>query len=633
MSRFLASLWFGLLGGWLVGVLDSLLAVLKLNALVEDPLLEVVEVAGTYGVAGVILAAILALFGPFGIRRCLPSIAGITFGLLLFVMVGDWIHEVYLSDTGFFSPISLGATAAVVAGAACCALGLGLATRKARWLGTVVLLALSVVGQGWVYLETPKPQAAGAGRPVNPDLENPPNVLVVVIDTLRADRLGCYGYPISTSPNIDRLAAESMRFEAAYAQAPWTRASCASLFTGLYPDSHMTNTIWQKLPSHFETLPEMLHADGYQTACFSANQNVSPLFGFEQGFDHFWVATETRIRRFTSVKRIELLLRKQLGFDRAGPIEALHGSDASFVNQRVETWLDGIERERPYFLYIQYIDPHYPYSPPVDLLQDSPEDPAELVQRFKVPHNPPPYPIGQWPDQEEGLVDSFSRLYDSEIAFVDREFGRLLTKMESQGLLENTYIVVTSDHGEEFQDHTQMLHGQSLFDELVRVPLIIHGPEVATGVSQGAVELVDLLPTVAAWVGTQAPEAIHGTSLQTVLEKGDSGNPEPVFTQRLKGDPMHAVRIGDEKIVLIEHEDQEHWLFYNLGSDPGEQNNLAKQFPERFSALQSLLTQSRELAASLRGGAASERVNISGARKGILNDLGYATEEDEEEEQ
>ncbi|MEQ8768746.1 MAG: sulfatase [Planctomycetota bacterium] len=315
------------------------------------------------------------------------------------------------------------------------------------------------------------------------------NVLLLLIDTLRADHLGTYGYARETSPILDGLAEDGIVFERAVSQSSWTLPATASLMTGLYPQTHGCldfSTI--QLGSQFTTLAEKLRDDGYATAGFSANFLISRKNGFGQGFEHYE----------------ELVLQP-----------------ARDLNESLLDWLEAYGQS-PFFAYVHYYDPHHPYSAPEpfdDFFSDGSDEEATrdrwlaAMRRFASLENTMPLTQMPWrvvPEPEEDIaihddtvvVSDWLRQrwvdrYDGEIRYWDTAFGELLQDLELMGMREDTWIIVTSDHGEAFGEHEFIGHAGNLYEELTRVPLIILPPDSAEGERvEYPVELRDVASTV-----------------------------------------------------------------------------------------------------------------------------------------
>lgn len=433
---------------------------------------------------------------------------------------------------------------------------------------------------------------------------NRPNVLLIVMDTTRADHVSSYGYHRRTTPNVDRLAQEGVLFEQAYAPSPWTLPSHASLFTGLYPSQHGTDWPHQRLDGRLLTLAERLHDHGYQTAGFSNNAWIGLAANFHQGFDFFAETWETGGRL---IDRLALLgvMRKlaNVAIQRAVP-------DAGFTNQHVRWWVNRVlDPERPFFVFINYIDPHFPYKAPESYrrrflrrVNHPAEQASSAVAVRRLAPVVAPAPLTHLdPETQEVLSD----LYDGEIAYVDAAIGELVDELQARKLLDNTVVIVTADHGENIGDHALFGHQHCVYETLLHVPLILRYPPVfPAGIRiKEAVSLVDVVPTLVrlldlkaepasaalpghSWVGSDlavAPdrailaEYTGRADLLAKYKKREQPIEERYFTRDLKS-------LRDGAFKLIWASDGHHEL-YDLSVDPEESQNLIGQFPERANAL------------------------------------------------
>ncbi|HYN19384.1 MAG TPA: sulfatase [Thermoanaerobaculia bacterium] len=336
-----------------------------------------------------------------------------------------------------------------------------------------LLIARPVVLAASNTADTAKPPATPAPRP-SPAR---PNVIVYLVDTLRADRLGCYGYPKPVSPHLDKFARGATLFETAIAQASWTRPSVASVLTGLGPLAHGVQTLEDRLPEKVDTLAEKLRAAGYRTAAFSTNWHVAADTGFAQGFDDFLFFPQE--------------------------------PDSAAVNRRVLDWVDQHGKE-PFFLYIHALDPHAPYDPPPDLRQrfaagiraeaGKAESLREIYRARRA--------------ERARMIAEISPLYDAEIAANDRSFGALMGALHKRGMFEGSTVVFVSDHGEELGDHQALGHARTLYAEVINVPLVIKRPYQARGERIARVaQHLDLVPTILAASGLRVPASLPGTDL------------------------------------------------------------------------------------------------------------------------
>lgn len=464
-----------------------------------------------------------------------------------------------------------------------------------------------------------------------------PNVVLVVIDTLRADHLGCYGHEpegFQVSPEIDALAARGTLFENALAQAPWTRPSTASLFSSLYPASHRIVTPYDPLGADIPTLATMLSERGYRTAAFSANPQVSPAFGFHHGFQHFWSSTSdlgshSAGARLTRRWGTKLGLREKAEQGHRGVAH----STADDVNAAVAAWAASADEEPPTFLYVHYLDPHDPYEAPQDLLgmevrASVAEEPLYASQEL------PPYPLegSSLVDLEEEAMRELKRRYDTEIRFVDNRLAAMLQDLEERGLYsEGDWLILTSDHGEEFHEHEQWQHGRSLFEEMVHVPLLIVGPQAPEGQRfPEPVGLIDVLPTVAAVTGGEPDFPIHGRNL---LAAPDGQRNGAILTHRPREQhPIWGLRTLDKKLIWVMDGSRRVELAYDLANDPLEQTRLTDTSDEAWGELRRQLIMLMETSGDL-GSAEHQAVELDPEMARKLGQLGYIDGEDVEPEE
>ncbi len=373
-----------------------------------------------------------------------------------------------------------------------------------------------------------------------------PNIIIYLVDTLRADRLGCYGYPKPVSPNIDRFASEAALFERAVANAPWTRPAVASLFTGLWPVNHGTQRGQDKLSLDALTLAELLADAGYRTSSIVANPNAGQPFGLDQGFEHY---------RFGS--RL-----------------------SDWINEEATDWLDNRSPDEPFFLYLHTKDPHDPYDPP-----------QEFRERFasEVPLDFPTIPV-QDDEVTQELIDGFQKLYDGDIAFNDDQFGRLLGILEQQGLYDDSLILFLSDHGEEFQEHGSWLHGTALFGEQLDVPMILKLPRQGAGSRiPHLVQQVDVLPTILDYLGLERTPG-DGRSLLPLLRGEMPTTPGRVFSHLRRDRLQLSVIDGGWKLIQKRRgESVVTAKLFDTLSDPDERVDLQGDHPVIAGYLATLL--------------------------------------------
>jgi choline-sulfatase len=403
-----------------------------------------------------------------------------------------------------------------------------------------------------------------------------PNILLVTLDTLRADHASCCGYFRATTPRLERLAAEGTLFCHAYCAVPTCAPSHASILTGQYALTHGVVRNGNILKPGQVTLAERLRRAGYATAAIVAAFPLNSRFGLGQGFDLYDDKLPPESASFP-ISTFEGLTVSG-GFDRRADATA----------ERAVAWLERERpRDKPFFLWVHLFDAHAPYNPP------PPHD-----RLFTVA-------VGA-PAEERSIA-----AYDGEVHFADEHLGHLLDALEAEGLAARTIVVAVSDHGEGLGQHDFEQHGLLLYEEAVRVPVVFRWPgrvrperNVAAPIS-----LVDLAPTLLdlASVPAQAP-AMAGRSLSRVLRGEEQPDlARPIFLQRrdyepgsndapkVKG-PQYGVRIGDYK--LIDAPEEGVTELYDLAADPGELHNVAAEHPERTTRLGALLADWARLAAA-----------------------------------
>ena len=425
------------------------------------------------------------------------------------------------------------------------------------------------------------------------------SVVLVVIDTLRQDRVGIYSPSPSLTPTLDQLAAEGVVLDG-LAPSSWTKPSTASVLTGLHPLRHQAYRRDDALPEEAATLAEVFRQEGYRTVGVSANGWVSEGYGFAQGFDLFSSMLEVTGNAAASAEQVNAEVRRQVE-----------------------------ELQPPFFLYIHYVDPHTPYAPtegpfdeplPPDLVRLVPLDDDDLD----------PHRLGA---RSPELVRQATSLYDAEVYSVDRELGRLLMDLERRELLETALIVITSDHGEELEDHGRMGHGHSVYEELVRVPLIFAGaglePRHEGEGRRPTMTSMDIVPSILHQIGlgaalTKMPYRLDGSPR---LGSGSSATTEGVLLHLddVTGHGLAWIRDG-RKLVLGKYPYVKS--IFDVDEDPAESMDLLRSDAGNASLVgQELRRMAGELAATYNGlrreGLPRRRVVGEEATVAALSALGY----------
>ena len=381
-----------------------------------------------------------------------------------------------------------------------------------------------------------------------------PLVILYLVDTLRADHTTPYGYGRDTTPALMKFSKEAVVFEAGIAHASWTKPSVASIMTSRLPSRHKAVQLRDPLDSGQVTIAEMLDAKGFATGGVIANSVIYAAdSNFHQGFDVFAGLHGEGNRRSKIVDTRQLIDR---GLD--------------FIDAR---------RGLPTFLYVHTMDPHVPYAPP------APFD--TMFEPRPTREHPGMDPRDEEPKDRDRLIAQ----YDGDIAYGDLQFGRFVEGLKARGVYDDALILFVADHGEEFDDHGGWLHGRSVFDELIRVPIIVKfpgGQGAGTRVSQ-MVALSDVMPTILESVGLPVPEppAIIGRPLQGVVFRT---TPEPPVISEIshRGFVATGIRTGAAKYVR-RFAPQTDELFFDLAKDPKESNNSIARFPEDVRRLRAIV--------------------------------------------
>ena len=445
-----------------------------------------------------------------------------------------------------------------------------------RWSRTIVLvvgcaLAGAILDPSRLRRETPGIVAAGTQ----------PDIVLVTVDALRADHLGVYGYDRPTSPHLDALAREAAVVRDHISQAPYTKASVATLFTGRLPSSHKTYTVStsvaQSMTGHVSgnlpltdvldpdlwTLAGALSSAGYTTIGLTTNPFLLKDYGFSSGFQEYRFLTGAGV--FASARD---------------------------VSREALSRLERKDRRQPIFLWMHLMEPHSPYAPPAAIrARFPPRQPARPAVRSVIP---------PWLS-EGGPADAnyYEALYDAEIADVDAAIGEFVTGLRQRGLWQQMVFVVTSDHGEEFLDHGGFEHSNTLYDEMLRVPLFIKSPGLAPGMREIQTEAVDLAPTLAHAAGAKVPPDLAGADIAAALQRG--GAADPIAFAERPGDRF-AIRTREWKLIsTLDGHDE----LFHLTVDPQERSNVAAK--ERAQVAQLRNRMAAVLAGAYRAGATVRR--------------------------
>jgi arylsulfatase A-like enzyme len=422
-----------------------------------------------------------------------------------------------------------------------------------------------------------------------------PNLVIFLVDTLRADRLTAYGARRVVAPTMEELAREGVVTHGR-AQSSWTLPTVATLLTGLAPTQHGAELIGRNLPAEVVTLAERLREHGYRTGAVSTNPNVSTPRGFAQGFERFDDVG------YTSDKR------EWATWDQALP--------------KALAFLDAVGTDEPFFLYYHILEPHRPYAAPAPLrervapgvdLRLGTYTELERRRRRDLP----------WSDEERA---GLAALYDAEVASADRGLAALLDELDRRGRLDDTVVLLTADHGEELLEHGGLDHGHTLYEEQLRVPMVWKLPAARNGRRLDAVvDQLDVTPTLLELAGLPVPRELPGRSFAAALAGAapPRDRPSPAWLDR-RENVLDALAHGGYKLkhVYRESRQKEPWrrLLFDLGTDPGERDNLIAARPIRHRFLVAELDRWSRIALPT---IAPEEAQLDAEQRAALAALGY----------
>ena len=405
----------------------------------------------------------------------------------------------------------------------------------------------------------------------------PPSILFLTVDTLRADALGLYGYEKPTSPELDAFARTAVVFEQTMSSASWTLPSFASLFTSLFSSTHQCWKLFSKLDDSYVTLAELLNRHGYDTACYVSHTMLNPSQGMQQGFVHFDDAYSDP----------ETIAELQVS---SGEIS---DRGIRFLEQKAAA-NDGV----PWLLWLHYFDPHSFYMEHEDITE------AFLPEET----NPRLHERGK---------------YDGEIKFTDLHLGRVLRALEDLGLADDTIVVFVADHGEEFWEHGHTEHGSTLFNELVRVPLLFRVPGTEPRHVTQMVRTVDVMPTLLDYARVPVEHEIEGRSLRRLIEGAHLQLPPALLEIQQSEDTMLRAVVRD-RWKLVHRITDDTYELYDLEEDPHETRDVSAEHPEEVERLKATLRTMIEKAMELGRGYTSSGVqDMSPTELEKLKGLGY----------
>lgn len=469
------------------------------------------------------------------------------------------------------------------------------------------------------------------------------NVVIVILDCVRADHVGCYGYPQDTTPNLDALAAEGTQFLVDVSAGVWTLPSVASMLTGLYPSQHGVNRADRRLGRELVTLPQRLAEAGYRTAAFSANPHVGHAFGLDRGFDdvhelwgvpgaagtlggvldrgYRWLMPRVRgvLKRSQTLTAAALRLRRRRAEAGAGDGSGRRLADAA------ATWMRRARADgQPWFALLHFMESHVPYAPPA-WHERRFLDEADRRRVRELDHDAMAFLAGANPLDDDDLA-LIASLYDATVAYGDELLARVLDAAGDDAL-----VIVTADHGQHLGDHGLIGHFFSVYETLAHVPLVVRHPGLPVGRVERPVQSIDLFPTVLEAAGVD-PGPLPGVSLSAATD------PRLVLvTEYLAPDLTRFARFRgfdpapfDRELRALQHDRHKYiWSsdgreeLYDLAGDPGERNDLAAAEPGRLDAFRALHRAWLDDVGGAAGGAAHPDAELGPEVASSLRALGY----------
>jgi arylsulfatase A-like enzyme len=417
------------------------------------------------------------------------------------------------------------------------------------------------------------------------------NIVVYLIDALRSDHLSCYGYHRNTSPNIDDFAENGIICMNAYAHAARTVESIPTIMTSTYTSTHKIIDYTSQLSNDFVTMAEAMREAGYATASFITNPNAGEMTNVDQGF--------------------EFLIDK-------APDQMFRSGLWTLPEEEVSSWLEA-HRNRPFFIYVHTCEPHAPFEPPAPWNRHSDPEYAGSVTGFREGK----YSYLEAVDPAD--VAHVIALYDGEVSLADHKFGEFLNILESKQLLEETMVFLIADHGEELMDHGDWNHSKTLYEEVLRVPMIVGGDDrlPSAQLEIPRTGLVDVMPTVLAWAGAPLPEDAEGSNIMDLIDQNDDANTRRIFAENYNPvyEAIALLRGTDKLIHNLSSRGEAELELYDLAADPAEKNNLSEESDLTGTLLEELLALKEEKESKSKGEVAEKELDVGSREK--LRALGY----------
>lgn len=426
-----------------------------------------------------------------------------------------------------------------------------------------------------------------------------PNVILIVMDAARAGHLSCYGYDRETTPHIDQIACEGVLYENAISAAVWTVPSHASLFTGMYPSGHGLHGRNLKLRSDIPTMAGFLAGQGYETVALTANALIGPATRLSRGFAELKdIRNVIQGENLSAWQKKVNALYRRFYYGRQPRASAWYDNGAWRLNFDMKRWLRQWQKrggQRPFFIFANYMEPHLRYDPPRSFRAKF-LTPAQEERWKQVNQNAWKFMSGEVTMTADDW-DILTRLYDAELAYLDSRIGQLHTFLQQNGLLDETILIITSDHGENLGDHNLMDHQYCVYDTLARVPLIIRYPDIFPGGLQvsALVQTTDLFPSLAEILAVADDPVLSRVQGQSLLPERIAASPREYAVTEYLAPQLHsfrredvsfdskfsrqlrAINTGRYKYIWASNGENE---LYDLQTDPGELCNIIADEPE-----------------------------------------------------
>ncbi len=420
--------------------------------------------------------------------------------------------------------------------------------------------------------------------------KNEYNIILLTVDTLRADHLHTYGYTYQTSPHIDAFADQSLFFEYAYCPIPKTSASFASMMTGLHPFIHKTRPNRGYLKEKYLTLAEILKLKGYYNYAVVDNANLARKFLFHQGFDEY-------IEVWDHIEEKE--------------------QSTPFITQKILSFLNDYNQERPFFLWVNYIEPHTPYVPPAEFVEERPKGrdigqvkPKIIAAMRRI--------IKQKDIYDEG---HYIGLYDGAVKYVDSEIGKVIDLFFEKGLQQNTIFIITADHGEDLGERNFYFnHGPLTFSAASRVPLIVYIPGLKSRRVKTPVSIMDICPTLLNRLDLKAPYPLQGVDLLRPMKNRALHMIGQVGSYGVVENNLHYVKVFPRLAKALGIEETH---LYEIYADPYEHTNIFSQYKPQATDLNKKYQRYYKTHGYLKKGQQQEEKPLSEKEKKSLKTLGY----------